>query len=43
MELLSKLLEQTVYKTRPKIEEHILVVMEKSIHEERLYQPLQLN
>ena len=43
MELPSKLLEQIVYNTRPKIEEHILIVMDKSIHEEHLSQPLQTN
>ena len=41
MELPSKLLEQIACKTRPKIEEHLLVVMNKSTHEEHLYQPLQ--
>ena len=29
--------------TRPKIEEHILIVMDKSTHEEHLSQPLQTN
>ena len=43
MELPSKLLEQIVYYTRPKIEEHILIVMIKSTHEEHLSQPLQTN
>ena len=43
MELPSKLLEQIAYYTRPKIEEHMLIVMDKSIHEERLSQPLQFN
>ena len=41
MELPSKLLEQIAFNTRPKIEEHMLVVMNKSIHEEHLSQPLQ--
>ena len=41
MELPSKLLEQTPFNTRPKIEEHMLFVMDKSIHEEHLSQPLQ--
>ena len=41
MELPSKLLEQTAYNTRPKIEEHMLIVMDKSTHEEHLFQPLQ--
>ena len=41
MELPSKLLEQIAFITRPKIEEHILIVMKKSTHEEHLSQPLQ--
>ena len=41
MELPSKLLEQIAFNTRPKIEEHMLIVMDKSIHEEHLSQPLQ--
>ena len=43
MELPSKLLEQIAFNTRPKIEEHILIVMNKSTHKEHLYQPLQTN
>ena len=43
MELLSKLLEQIAYNTRPKIDEHMLIVMKKSTHEEHLFQPLQTN
>ena len=43
MELPSKLLEQIAFKTRPIIEELILVVMDKSTHEEHLAQPLQTN
>ena len=43
MELPSKLLEQTAYNTRPKIEEHLLLVMDKSTHDEHLFQPLQTN
>ena len=43
MELHSKLLEQIAFNTRPKIEEHILIVMDKSTHEEHLFQPLQTN
>ena len=43
MELPSKLLEQIAYNTRAKIEEHILIVMDKSIHEEHLSVPLQIN
>ena len=43
MELPSKLLEQIVFNTRPKIEEHMLIVMDKSTHEEHLFQPLQTN
>ena len=41
MELPSKLLEQLAFKTRPKIEEHMLIVMDKSTHEEHLFQSLQ--
>ena len=43
MEHFSKLLEQIAFNTRPKIEEHMLVVMDKSTHEEHLTQPLQTN
>ena len=43
MELSSKLLEQIAFNTRPKIEEHLLIVMKKSTHEEHLTQPLQTN
>ena len=43
MELPSKLLEQIAHNTRPKIKEHMLIVVDKSIHEEHLFQPLQTN
>ena len=43
MELPSKLLEQIAFNTRPKIEDHMLIVMDKSTHEEHLSQPLQTN
>ena len=43
MELPSKLLEQIAFNTRPKIEEHILIIMDNSTHEEHLFQPLQTN
>ena len=43
MELVTKLLEKTVYNTRPKKEELMLIVMDKSTHEEHLFQPLQRN
>ena len=43
MELPSKLLEQIAFDTRPKIEEHMLIVMDESTHEEHLSQPLQTN
>ena len=43
MELPSKILEQIAFITSPKCEEHILVVMDKSTHEEHLSQPLQTN
>ena len=41
MQLTSKILEQKAYNTRPKIEEHMLIVMDKSTHKEHLSQPLQ--
>ena len=43
MDLPSTLLEQMAYNTRPKIEKHMLIVMEKSTHEEHLSQTLQTN
>ena len=43
MELPSKLLEQIAYNTRSRVEEHLLIVMDKSVHEEHLIQPLQTN
>ena len=43
MELPSTLLEQIAFNTRPKIEEHMLIIMDKSTHEEHLSQPLQTN
>ena len=44
MELLpTKLLEEIVFNTRCRIEEHILIVMDKSTHAEHLFQPLQTN
>ena len=43
MELRSKLLEQIAFNTRPKIEEHKLIVMDKSTHGEHLSQPFQTN
>ena len=43
MELPSKLIEQIVFNTRPKIEEHMLVFMNKSTDEEHLHQPVQTN
>ena len=43
MELPSILLEQRAFNTRPKIEEHMLLVMDKSTHKEHLHQPLQTN
>ena len=43
MKLPSKLLEQIAFETRPKSEEHLLIVMDKSTHEEHLFQSLQIN
>ena len=41
MELPSKFLEQIVFNTRTKVEEHMLIFMDKSTHGEHSYQPLQ--
>ena len=38
MELPGKLLKEIAFNTRPKIQENILVVMDKPIHEEHLSQ-----
>ena len=43
MEIPSKLLETIAFNTRPKIEEHMLIVMNNSTHEENLQIPLQTN
>ena len=43
MELPSKMLDQIAFDTRPKIDEYLLIVMDKSIHEEHLFQPFQTN
>ena len=43
MNLPSKILEQIAFNARPKIEEHMLIIMDKSTHEEHLFQPLQTN
>ena len=43
MELPGKLFEQIAFNTRAKIEEHMLIVINKSTHEEHLSQPLQKN
>ena len=43
MELTSKILGQIALNTTPKIQEHMLIVMDKSTHEEHLFQPLQTN
>ena len=43
MKLPTKNLEQIAFNTRPKKEEHMLFVMEKSIQEEARSQPLQSN
>ena len=40
MEKTSKTLEQKALNTKPKVEEHMLVVMHKSVHEEHLSQQL---
>ena len=43
MEPPSKIIEKIAFNTRPKIEEHMLIVMVKSFYEEHLSQPLQTN
>ena len=43
MELPSKLLEKIAFTTRPKIEEQMLIVMDKSTQQEHFSQPLQTN
>ena len=43
MELSSRILEQIAFNTRAKIQENLLIVMDKSTHEEHLHQPLQTN
>ena len=43
MELPSKTSEQIEFNTTPKIEEHMLIVMDKSTLEEHLSQPWQAN
>ena len=43
MELPTKLLEQIAFNTRHKIEEYMLIVLDKSTHEEHLSHPLQTN
>ena len=43
MGLPSKLLEQIAFNTRPKIDEHMLIVMDKSTHGKHLSHPLQTN
>ena len=40
MELSSKLLEKIVFNTRPRIQEHMLITMDKSTDEVFLSQPL---
>ena len=43
MELPSKILEKMEFNTRPKIEGHMLNIMDKITHEEHLSQQLQTN
>ena len=43
MDLPINLLEQIAYKTRSRIQEHMVKVRDKSTHEEHLSQPLQSN
>ena len=41
MELPGTLLDQIAFNTGPKIEEHVVIVIDKSTHEEHLSQPFQ--
>ena len=43
MELPSKILQQITFNTRPKVEEHMLIVTDNRTHEEYVSQPLQTN
>ena len=43
MELTNNSLEKTAFNTRRRIEDHLLIVMDKSTHEEHLSQPSQTN
>ena len=43
MELPSKLLQQIAFNTRPKSEEHMFIIRDKSTHEEHLSRPLRTN
>ena len=43
MQLSSKLLEEIAFNTRAKVEDHLLIILDKSTHEEHLSQPLQTN
>ena len=43
MELPRKLFEQLAFNTRPNLGEHMLIIMDKSTHEQHLSQPLQTN
>ena len=43
MKLSSETFEQIAFNTRPRIEEHLLIIMDKSKHEVHLFQPLQIN
>ena len=43
MELPRELLKQVTFNIRPKIQEHLLIILDDSIHEEHLSQPLQTN
>ena len=43
MELPSKFLEQIAFNTRPRLEEHMLIIMDKSPHGEHLFQIIQTN
>ena len=43
MELPSIILKQNAFITRPKMEEHMLIVMDQRTHKQHLSQPLETN
>ena len=43
MELTNKTLEQIAFNTRPKVEEHMLIILDKSTGDQKLDEQLQTN